>query len=506
MSDKEALMHGLNIRLWATEGGVGPFNVPEYITLAKLGDPSQSRGDTTRINAPDPNNFNRDVEAGTVPGTEERATVTVSRRYTTERGKLLGWFRTGCRVDLYAMVGLCGNPQDFRRGGEKFMYFPDGQPSTITIEGFGAFGKDETAPTNENLDMTSSEFWELLRMGTDLLADAETVREILTIDVCDELSCGDCERISDGCQRVLATMVGVGATPGTAPSLLYSADNGENWNTETIATMFSEESISGAHCIGGNLVIITEEGNEIHYRDINDLFIGEGAWAQNDNGFVVGGEPLAIWSVDASHTWIVGNGGYIYFSSNPEASVSVQDPGVVTNQPLRDVHAFDKNSVIAVGDNNALAHTKNGGQTWELIIGPNVGINLSSCWMYGADTWLVGEGAGGTGRLWKTQDAGNSWFEVELAAAVDRIDKIKFVSDVEGYLAVRHGTVAKIYRTLTGGYSWWVLPDDQSASSPDTDWFNDLAVCTKDANTVFAGGLDGDSTTGIIVKGEGAGI
>lgn len=506
MSDKEALVHGLEIRLWATEGGASPFNMPEYITLSKIGDPSQSKGDTTRINAPDPNNFNRDVEAGTVPGTEERATVTVSRRYTLARAKLLGWFRKGCRVDLYAMVGKCGSPQDFRRGGEKFMYFPDGQPSTITIEGFGAFGKDETAPTNENLDMTASEFWELLRMGTEILANDETVRQILTIDVCDELSCGDCARESDGCQYVLATMIGVGATPGTPPTLLFSDDNGDTWSTENIATMFSEESISGAHCIGGNLVLITQEGNEIHYRNIDDLFIGEGAWAQNDNGFVPGGEPLAIWSVDANHTWIVGIGGYIYFTANPEANVMVQDPGVVTLQPLRDVHAFDKNNVIAVGDNNALAHTKNGGQTWELIIGPNVGINLSSCWMYTADTWLVGEGAGGTGTLWKTQDSGVSWVEVELSAAVDRIDRIKFVSDTEGYMIVRQGTVAKIYRTLTGGYNWWVLPDDDSASSPDTDWFNDLAVCTKDANTVFAGGRDGDGTTGIIVKGEGAGI
>jgi photosystem II stability/assembly factor-like uncharacterized protein len=301
-------------------------------------------------------------------------------------------------------------------------------------------------------------------------------------------------------------MVGTGATPGTAPVLLYSDDNGETWATETIGTMFSEESISGAHCIGGNLVVITEEGNEIHYRDIDDLYIGEGAWAQNDSGFVVGGEPLAIWSVDASHTWIVGNGGYIYFSANPEASVSVQDPGVVTTQNLNDVHAFDKNNVLAVGNSNAVAHTRNGGQTWELIVGPAVGINLSSCWMYTADIWLIGEGAGGNGRLWGTEDGGYTWTQMDLSTSITQIDKIMFESEATGFLAVRIGATAGIWRTLNGGNTWWALPDGATAALPDTDWFNDLAVCTKDANTVFGGGLDGDGTTGIIVKGEGAGI
>ena len=503
MSDKKSAIHGMNVRVWGTENGVHPFRTPEYFAQGKMGDPSQSLGDATRIPAPDPNNFDRDITVGTVPGTKERATLTVSNRFNTSRARLLKIFRDGCGIDFYGAIGKCGNPQDFQRGWEKLMFFQDGKPSTHTIENFGAFGLDETAPTNENLDLTAEEYWEFLRIGTEEVADAEATGEILTIDVCDDVSCGDCDVASDGCQRILATMAGIGATPGTQPVLVYSDDNGVTWNTQIIDTMFSSENISGGHCIGGDLVLITDTGNEIHFTNVDDLFIGENDWQQTDSGFVIGGEPLAIWSTDVNHTWIVGNGGYIYFTKNHEASVQVQSAGVATIQNLLDVHACSKNDVLAVGNANAVVLSRNGGETWDALIGPAVGENLSICWMFDEDTWFVGTGPGGSGVLYKTQDAGFTWVVQDLPVTVGQFDRIMFSSDAEGFLAYRDGGTGRILRTLSGGNEWWSLPDNNKTSLPDADYFNDLAVCRKDQNTIFAGGLDGDSATGLIVKGEG---
>jgi len=504
MSNKQNALHGMNIRVFGTTNGVHPFRSPEYYALGKMGDPSQSKGDTTRITAPDPDNFNREVTVGTVPGTPERATFTISNRYTLARARLLSIFRTGCGVDFYGAVGKCGNPQDFQRGWEKLLFFPDGQPSTHTIENAGAFGLDETSATNENLDLTAEEYWEFLRIGTSEILGALATGEILTIDVCDDESCGDCGDDSDGCQRVLATMSGIGATPGTQPMLIFSSDNGLTGDIQAITTMFSSENISGGHCIGGDLVLITDTGNEIHFTNVDEIFIGQNTWQQVDSGFVVGGEPLAIWSTDVNHTWIVGNGGFVYFTKNHKASVVVQDAGVATAQNLNDVYACSKNDVLAVGNNNAVILTRNGGETWDNLIGPAVGENLSICWMIDADTWFVGTGPGGSGVLYKTQDAGFTWVEQELPVAnIGQFDRIKFASSAEGFLAYRTGGAGGILRTLSAGNEWWTLPDNNVDTLPAADYFNDLAVCNKDSNTVFAGGLDDDGAAGLIVKGEG---
>ncbi len=504
MSNKQDALHGMNIRVWGTKDGVHPFRTPEYFALGKMGDPSQSKGDTTRITAADPDDFQREVTVGAVPGTPERATFTVSNRYTTSRARLLKIFRDGCGIDFYATVGMCGNPQDFQRGGEKWMFFPDGKPSTHTLENFGAFGLDETAASNENLDLTAEEYWEFLRMGTDEVANAEATGEIKTIDVCDNASCGNCDVVSDGCQRILATMSGIGATPGTQPTLLFSEDNGDSWSTQLITTMFSSENISGGHCIGGNLVLITNTGNEIHFTNVDDIFTGQNVWEQTDNGFVIGGEPLAIWSTDVNHTWIVGNGGFIYFTKNPEASVQVQDAGVATAQNLNDVHACGKNDILAVGNANAVVLSRNGGETWEALTGPAPGENLGICWMFDEDTWFVGTGPGGSGVLYKTQNGGFTWVEQDLPVTnIGEFDRIMFSSQAEGFLAYRTGGAGRILRTITGGNEWWQLPDNNSTSLPNADFFNDLAVCNKDSNTVFAGGLDDDGAAGLIVKGEG---
>lgn len=493
-------VNGLEIRLWVIPGGVHPYNAPEMLTLAKIsGDPSKTRGEATRITAPDPNNFDSDVTVGKIPGSSDRGSITLSRRYTVAIGKLLKWFHDGCRLDMYGLVGKCRNPQDFQRGGEKYLFFDDGDPSTITIEGAGAFGKDEANASNENLDMSFDNFWEVFNLKSEQILSATTTREVRTVDVCEDDNCGDCE----SCQRVMATMIGVGATPGTKPTLIYSDDGGSTGSTETIDTMNSNESIADAQCIGGDLVLITHEGNEIHYRNVEETYLGIGEWQEVDTGFVVGGEPNRMHSTDPRHTWIVGDGGYIYFAKNPRAGVSVLNAGIATTENLNYVHAFDSENVLVVGDSNTVLVSRNGGDTWRTVTGPSVGENLGVCWMWSEDVWFVGEGSGASGQLYKTKNAGFSWDEVDLPVAANRFDAIRFTSEMEGYATVRVGGNAKLLRTITGGYEWWEAPDQRDGALELTDYLRDIAVCSKFENTVFLAGLADDGSAGALLKASG---
>lgn len=497
MSDVDVLT-GLNQRVWYVDGGVHPSRSPELLTLGKFStDPSQPIGEAKKIAAPDPNSFSKDISVGTIEGAQDRATLGISARSTVLESILMGWKNRQCRVDFFAASGKCGNPQDFTEGGEKWVYFPDGRISDHSFEGFGAFGRDENKETNETVAVTAEEYYEFLYMGQEQIGSAYTVREIYTVDV---YTGNDCEDCPNPCDRVLATMAGANATPGTKPVLLYSDDGGSTFASDTIDTLFSNETVADGCVIGDNIVYISNTSNSIHWTEIEQIFTGTNTWSETTSGFVAAKAPKAIWSADARHTWIVGDGGYIYFCKNYKVGVEVQDAGVATVQNLNAVHAYDARNILTVGNSNAVIYSADGGETWKSVTGPAVGVNLGACWMWDKEVWFVGEGAGGTGKLWYTVNSGKSWTQISLPATYIRIDKIKFISEAEGYISARDGSRSYILRTITAGNEWVVLPQGKSATYVANTYLPDLDVCSRFSNTAFAAGLAANGTAGIIVK------
>ena len=497
MTDVTALT-SLNQRVWYVEGGVHPTRSPVLFGMGKFSsDPSHSIGEDTKITAPDPNNFNQDIQVGTVPGSDERATLSIGARFTAQQDILMNWKNRKCRVDIFAMTGRCGNPQDFSEGGEKWVFFPDGRIGSHSFENFGAFGKDENSPTNGSVDMTAEDYWEFLKMNQEQVGAATTVREIWTVDVYKGNSCEDCP---EPCDRVFATMAGASATPGTQPLLLFSSDGGETWSTQTITTLFSNETIAEGVPIGGDMVYISNTSNSIHYTNIEDVYLGVNTWLETTTGFVFNKGPNAITSADARHTWIAADGGYLYFVKNHKVKAEVQDAGVATTQHLQSINAYDSDNVLAVGNSNAVVYTTNMGTTWQSVTGPAVGVNLGACWMWDKNTWMVGEGAGGTGKLWLTTNQGYTWSQIGLPASYNRIYKIRFVSEAEGYLIATNGSQGFVLRTITAGNEWDVVPQGKKSVAVDNAYLRDLATCSKYANTAFAAGLAHNGTAGIILK------
>lgn len=494
-------MQAVNQRVWYVEGGVHPTRSPQFLALGKFsGDPKITLGEETKISAPDPNNFGRDIQIGSMAGERERATLSIGLRTTSQRSVLMDWKNKGCRVDIYALSGKCGNPQDFTEGGEFWVYFPDGKISNHAYENFGAFGLDENNPTNEAVDMTAEDYWQYLYMRQDQIASASTTREIYTIDVYPGDNCDNCP---DQYSKVLMTMAGASATPGTQPTLLYSSNAGDTFASQVISTLFSNENIKGADFAGSAFVLISNTSNSIHWTDVNELYEGANQWNEVVSGFVAAKAPNALAVNDVRHIWIVGDGGYIYFASNFKAGVTVQDAGAATTQNLNSVHALDTQNVLAVGNSNAVIFTTNGGSTWESITGPAVGVNLGACWMWDAKTWFVGEGAGGTGKLWLTANGGATWTQVALPNTYSRIYKIEFGSEAEGFISAQAGGQSYILRTITAGNEWTVLPQGKKGIAVANTYLTDIAVTSKFGNVTYAAGLASNGTAGIALKMAG---
>lgn len=490
-------------RVWITEGGASPFVDPEYQGLMKLNDPSWNLGSVTAIRKPNPNKFGSFVEAGKVRGAADRVSFGVMGRYPEQASELLRIARLRCRVDVQSHIGACrrgANPQDYLAGWSKIIVFRDAEINTYSQENAGAISDDENNPYNEMGDMSARDMYEILPLAFGQQASTLTTREIKTIDVCDQADCGDCGAASDGCQRVLATMSGTPTTPGTSPTVLYTSDGGATWASLSISTLAGNEPPSDAECVGTYYVVISSVGFSLSYATVANILKGTATFTEVQTGFVVAGAPNAMWAVDPRHIWIVGNAGYIYFSSNILTGVSVQDAGVATTQPLRDVHAMDDNNIVAVGDSNAVVYSANGGSTWASVTGPAVGVNLTAVWMLKSDMWVVGTAAG---TFWATRDSGQTWTQIGLPAGITRVDDIKFVDDTVGYISARTSTIGVILRTTNGGRDWYALPESGLAL-PDADYFNQIAVCQEVHNTVFAAGLAGNATNGIVVKGASA--
>ncbi len=484
-------------RVWIFEDGFGPGTAKEYFGNARITDPSWGFGDIESIEVPSEDRFNEFDQIDSIQGARERPTSGVQGRYPREDlSTLLRIGRKRCASGVQVHIGKCTNPQDYDANWDKILNFTDVKYSSYGLENAGALSSDEQAAVNETGEFSADDFYEIAPLTFAEKCTAAVAREITKVVVCDTVECGDCDTPSDGCQKVFALQVGTGATPGTLPSVVYSSDGYDTCAALDISTMTSTETPTDGACVGGDLIVISDGSGGIHVIDQDDLLAGTDNWVEAAIGFVGGSDPVAIATAGAQNTWLGGEGGYVYFTSDPRAGVSVQDAGNATASDLAAGSAFDKRNVIFVGAANAVIFTTNAGVTWALVVGPAVGVALTAVWMYNEITWFVGDA---NGDLWQTLDSGDNWTEITLPVIPTLIEDIQFFDETIGYLAITGpGVAGQILRSTDGGATWYVLPE-RVGTLQANDTINSVAVCA-DPNVVYGGGLADDGADGIIVK------
>lgn len=488
-------------RVWLIPFTAGPRNDPSFEGLARAGAADWARGDITPIYIPDPDRYGQFITAGKIQGERSLPTLQVSFRFRSDGAGVLSRFvRNSCDHDVQVHMGLCQNPQDFNGGWEKILVLQRARPTNWSTPELGAFAPGDEALVDENIDFSGEDLYEILRQIWATEAASQIVQEIIDVTICDAVTCGQCGIPSCGCDIVFALTLSVGGSPGLAAEIIFTENGGETYQDTNVSTLAANQDPNAFACVGSLMVVISEDSESIHHAPIGDILEGTETWTEIATGFVAGNGPLAMWAESHSHVWIVAENGYVYFTSDPTTGVIVQDAGVTVTEDLNDVHAFDILNVLAVGDNNALLLTRNGGTTWTAITGPNPAVVLNTCWMAAPDIWWVGDAGG---QLWYTVDAGINWTEKLFpGSGTGEVRDIKFANSTVGYLS--HDTVApagRILRTISGGESWYVVPEGNSAL-PANDRINALWPCESDVNVVYAGGLADDAIDGILIKGN----
>lgn len=179
----------------------------------------------------------------------------------------------------------------------------------------------------------------------------------------------------------------------------------------------------------------------------------------------------------APHTiFLVGSFGKVIRSDDDGKNWTIQP--TPTTQDLQDIHAWDADHAVAVGDDGVVLVTDNGGTDWTAI---NAKQTLQGTKLLrlaerpGGELWVVGE----EGLLARSSDHGRNWRRIG-AAQEATLNGIAFPDAENGFAIGEFGTV---FRTVDGGRSWTKesVPTDRSL----------MSIAFRDDRVGVAVGLDG---------------
>lgn len=181
----------------------------------------------------------------------------------------------------------------------------------------------------------------------------------------------------------------------------------------------------------------------------------------------------AVFFLDDSHGWIVGDRGTILATEDGGNSWQTQTSG--TREALHAVGFGDPLRGWAVGSRGVIVHTEDGGNTWRLQRGGTTeklsavsAFDTRLVWAVGAKGAIVHSGDGG--RNWLAQSSGSS----------AQLNSVSFVDSRHGWAVGAYGT---IIATDDGGNHW------QSQNSGTRAQLTSVAFV--DARRGWAAGLNG---------------
>lgn len=501
MSDSFTIAKTANTRVFLIEGGARADHAPSYESCLRMMGIAQGFGDIERIECPDPQNYGKFVEVGSIRGANERPTTSLEGRYALDlQSDLLRLARQGCAFDVQLHMGACQNPASFNEF-DKILILEGAYPTNYSTEDLGALQSGDNAAINETTDISASDVYEALPLAYVSRAGSILTNEVIDVVVCDNVSCGDCEDESSGCEKIFAVTLCEGGSPGTSPDIVYSIDGGANWYAHDIEELTSAQSPTGIECLGDYIVVISNDAGSLCYALKSEFdTISDPEFEEITTGIVAGGEPNGIWST-GSYAFIVGDNGYVYGCEDPADGVTVLDAGAATGNDLLAVHGLSSTFAVAVGINGTVLYTSDGSSWGATTTNPaGIGVTLYTVWVVSENVWWVGAS---NGYLYYTLNAGETWNTKAFAGAgTGIVYDIVFATPSVGRMAHQTGaTAGRIFTTFDGGYSWKLAPE-KSGTLPANDKINKLAYCSGNANFICGVGLADDASDGFIVVGS----
>lgn len=479
MSDTNILRGG-QARIFVQADGVSPAFPYLYFGCMQLDGPSKDLGEPDPVYCPSTSQRDKWDIVDEVPKTEALGTTDFTQRM--DRFLRDEWWeikQKKCLFNVQIVVSNCARPDDFNNWEAKIL-LDRARLTNFTLPTFNPLTGDDNAALDLTGSLTFRDFSPIRPLRFGEVLDTTIVAEALDAIYYDVATCGECGVPSDGCQKLYILTGANSGSPGLSSQIVYSLDGGSTGAAIDIAAL---GGLSGNRlaAVGNYLVVVSEAAGGHAYSLFSDIDAGTTSWTLVTSGYVPGSGPRALWSKNPSNTLVAAADGYIYLISNPTQAATVITDGSLTTQDLNDIHG-NGSTVVAVGDSNAVLVSTNGGKTFSLITGPEVGQNLSAVWVMNDNVWFV---ASGTGNLYYTSNGGDTWVETTPDANITTINDIQFSGDVVGAMSVQVGGSSRVYRTTDSGYSWWYT-EPAVTGLPTAERYNTVAVCGN--NAILAAG------------------
>lgn len=242
-------------RVFIIEGRARGDHKPEYQSNMKAGSLSQSFGDITKIEVPDPDEFGKFMEVASIREASERVTIPLTGRYAADlKSKLAELAKRGCAFDVHIILGVCTDPKDYNTFTKKII-LESALLTNYETEDIGALGSDEAAKVDETAELSAREFYELVQVSIAERGGDVVTNEVNDIVLCDTASCGDCQTESNGCEIFFSVTNAAGGSPSTPPDVVFTLTGGATWLAHDIDTMLATENADAVTCNGSYVIV-----------------------------------------------------------------------------------------------------------------------------------------------------------------------------------------------------------------------------------------------------------
>lgn len=492
------VVQNVNSRVFLIEGRAAPTHAPSYISCLKMGGVSQSFGDITRVECPDPYKYNSFVEVAKIRGASGRPTTSLQGRYYADLlSTIMRLARVGCPVDVQLHIGSSTDPSQFNTF-QKALILEEAYFSAVNTEDLGALASGDSAVVNETGEISAKDFYEVRPMTFAEKAASIITNEVVDIIYADAVDCGETGGLqSDGSNKIFALTKAAGGSPTTPADVVYTIDGGSNWFAYDVNSLGAAIEPTALAQVGTYIVVTSAAEMSYHYAAKTSFDGGVSAPSFTKVLMPSSGKPNDIFSL-GNVAYLCGDAGYIWKMQDPTAGVTAIESGSATVVKLNAINAYSVDAAVAVGNDGVVIYTTNGTNWAATAKKPaGYGVNLTCVWMRTAYEWWVGTS---TGKVFYTTNSGATWTEKSFTGSGSgSVYAIAFATPSVGYIGVQNGsTKGVIHRTYDGGYTWNVMPEG-SGSLPTCTKIGALAVVQGSANEVVAGGAN--SSDGIVILG-----
>lgn len=498
------------VRAFTQRGGPSPSNLVRYAGLDEqylmVGDIARpDRGNVNAINVNDPR----------VRGLFKRTGITIdapdipSNSLTFKQfinGVPWYQFRLNCPINVYESFGPCADPSDPLNGWITLTTLSRGLSSDKTYAGRTPFdGSDETTA-----EIKFSWLGDVYTIGGIAIGEQASVAvttEVVDIIYYGPARCSDCGPTNDGTKWIAALQQTAGGSSAVNGVVKYSTDYGQTWTDSAITGLAIGSLVTAIKQVGQYLVVLSSTELAYYVSQFDQLTGVPGAWVKVSTGFVAAKNPNDMWVESPNAVYFVGNGGYIYKSTNILTGVTVLSAAGQTTQNLNRIHGA-AGTIVVVGAGNQILISTNRGATWSTPAAGVTGAH-SAISVLGPLEWYLGT-LDTTGKVWYTESAGAIWTQQVLpGAALTSVNDIVAATNEDIWIsATRSGPTATIFQTTYGGAIWGesntsrlppTLPVFARANRIAVPQVPDLMIS---ANNIALAGLGGSFTDGVIYIGS----